>query len=78
MRFRRLLCVRKEIDQFQCCELLSNNSRFVGQLYIDKSLALHEPYLIFTTDLIITQKFTARAVYFLNIIILYKTFIDTP
>ena len=32
----RLLCVRIEIDQ-----LLSNISLFVGQLYADKSLALH-------------------------------------
>ena len=34
------------------CELLSNNSLFVGQLYDDKSLALHARDLIFfTTDL---------------------------
>ena len=34
------------------CELLSNNSLFVGQLYEDKSLALHTRDLIFiTTDL---------------------------
>ena len=33
------------------CELLSNNSLFVGQLYEDKSLALHPHDLIFfTTD----------------------------
>ena len=33
-------------------ELLSNNSLFVGQLYEDKSLALHVRDLIFyTTDL---------------------------
>ena len=32
-------------------ELLSNNSLFVGQLYEDKSLALHALDLIFTTDL---------------------------
>ena len=33
-------------------ELLSNNSLFVGQLYKDKSLALHAPDLIyFATDL---------------------------
>ena len=33
-------------------ELLSNNSLFVGQLYDDKSLALHARDLIFfTTDL---------------------------
>ena len=33
-------------------ELLSNNSLFVGQLYEDKSLALHTCDLIFfTTDL---------------------------
>ena len=32
-------------------ELLSNNSLFVGQLYEDKSLALHASDLIFTTDL---------------------------
>ena len=34
------------------CELLSNNSLFVGQLYEDKSLALRARDLIFsTTDL---------------------------
>ena len=34
------------------CELLCNNSLFVGQLYEDKSLALHARDLIFfTTDL---------------------------
>ena len=34
------------------CELLSNNSLFVGQLYEDKSFALHTHDLIFiTTDL---------------------------
>ena len=34
------------------CELLSNNSLFVGQLYEDKSFALHTRDLIFiTTDL---------------------------
>ena len=33
------------------CELLSNNSQFVCQLYEDKSLALHARDLIFTTDL---------------------------
>ena len=33
-------------------ELLSNNSLFIGQLYEDKSLALHARDLIFfTTDL---------------------------
>ena len=40
MCFRRLLCVRIEIDQLIVCELLSNNSLFVGQLYEDKSIAL--------------------------------------
>ena len=50
MCFRRLLCVRIEIDQLR--ELLSNNSLFVGQLYEDKSLALRARDLIFfTTDL---------------------------
>ena len=34
------------------CELLSNNSRFVGELYEDKLLALRAHDLIFfTTDL---------------------------
>ena len=34
------------------CELLSNISLFVGQLYADKSLALHaRDLLCFTTDL---------------------------
>ena len=33
------------------CELLCNNSLFVGQLYEDKSLALRARDLIFTTDL---------------------------
>ena len=46
-------------------EWLSNNSLFVGQLYEDKSLALHARGLIFTTDLQ-TQQFTARADLFLN------------
>ena len=32
-------------------ESLSKNSLFVGQLYEDKSLALHAHDLIFTTDL---------------------------
>ena len=51
MCFRRLLCVRIEIDQFSS-ELLSNSSLFVGQLYEDKSLALRARELIFfTTDL---------------------------
>ena len=51
MCFRRLLCVRIEIDQFSS-ELLSNSSLFVGQLYEDKSLALRARDLIFfTTDL---------------------------
>ena len=45
--FRRLLCVRIEIDQLLC-----NNSLFVGQLYEDKPLALGTRDLIFfTTDL---------------------------
>ena len=36
----------------QVCELLCNNSLFVGQLYEDKSLALRARDLIFfTTDL---------------------------
>ena len=51
MCFRRLLCVRIEIDQ-PVSELLSYNSQFVGQLYEEKSLALHARDLIFfTTDL---------------------------
>ena len=42
-------------------ELLNNNSRFVGQLLADKSLALRVRDLIsFTTDRP-TQQFTARA-----------------
>ena len=52
------------------CELLSNNSLFVSQLYEDKSLALRARDLIFfTIDLqavIITQQFTARADLFLK------------
>ena len=52
MCFRRLLCVRIEIDQNPVRELMSNNSLFVGQLYEDKSLALRARDLIFfTTDL---------------------------
>ena len=51
-------------------ELLSNNSLFVGQLYEDKSLALHSRDLIFfTTDLQtvnFTQLFTAGADLFLK------------
>ena len=47
MCFRGLLCVR-----IKMCELLSNNSLFVGQLYEDKSLVLRACDLIFfTTDL---------------------------
>ena len=48
------------------CELLSNNSLFVGQLYEDKSLTLCAKDLIFfTTDFQteITQQFTARLKY---------------
>ena len=53
MCFRRLLCVRIEIDQLHALrELLSNNSLFVGQLYEDKSLALRARDLIsFASDL---------------------------
>ena len=51
MCFRRLLCVRNEIDQAPVRELLSNNSMFEVQLYEDKSLALRARDLIFfTTD----------------------------
>ena len=46
MCFRRVSCVRIEIEQLLC-----NNSLFVGQLYEDKSLALRPRDLIFfTTD----------------------------
>ena len=51
------------------CELLSNNSLFVGQLYKDKSLALHARDLIFfTADLqaVNTQQFIATADLFLK------------
>ena len=41
-----LMCVRIEIDQL----LLSNDSLLVGQLYEDKSLALHACDLISTID----------------------------
>ena len=51
-------------------ELLNNNSLFVGQLYVDKSLALRARDLIFfTTDLqtvFITKQFTVRAYLFLK------------
>ena len=41
------------------CELLCSNSLFVGQLYEDKSLALHARDLIFfTTDLQIVNYYT--------------------
>ena len=53
------------------CELLSNNSLFIGLVYEDKSLALRACDLIFIpTDLqtvIIIQQFTARADLFLNL-----------
>ena len=46
-----IVCLNQNISAL-VCELLSNNSLFVGQLYIDKSLALHAIDLIFfTTDL---------------------------
>ena len=50
------------------CELLCNNSLFVGQLYEDKSLALHARDLIFfTTDLQTVNYYTtARADLFLK------------
>ena len=54
------------------CELLSNNSLFVSQLYEDKSLALGARDLIFfRTDQqrVIAQQFTARADLFLKYII---------
>ena len=55
------------------CELLSNNSLFVGQLYKDKS----QRDLIFTTDLqIIIQQFTARADLFLKQPIKYSVFVN--
>ena len=42
------------------CELLSNNSLFVGQLYEDKSLVLRAGDLIFfTTDLQTVNYYTA-------------------
>ena len=52
----------EEDEDFKCvfvkalvslvCELLSNNSLLVGQMYEDNSHALHIPYFIFfTTDL---------------------------
>ena len=52
MCFRRLLCVRIEIDQLQCVNFFVNNSLFVGQLCEDKSLALGaRDFIFFTTDL---------------------------
>ena len=48
------------------CELLSNNSLFVGQLYEDKSLALRTRDLIFFTTDLQTQQFTASANLFLK------------
>ena len=61
-------------------ELLSNNSLFVGQLYEDKSLALHARDLIFfTTDLQTVnyyQQFTAGADLFLKDNQLVDSFYD--
>ena len=64
MCFRRLVCVRIEIDQ-----LLSNNSLFVGQLYENKSLGLHIHDLIyFTTDLeTFLNNSLLELIFFLNI-----------
>ena len=48
----RLLCVRIEKRSALVRELLSNISLLVGQLYADKSLALHaRDLLCFITDL---------------------------
>ena len=51
-------------------DLLCNNSQFVGQLYEDKSLALHARDLIsFTTDLQTVNYYTKKSlpeqIYFL-------------
>ena len=47
-----LLCVSYRNRSTLVCELLSNISLFVGQLYADKSLALRaRDLLCFTTDL---------------------------
>ena len=52
MCFCHLLCFRIKKSSALVRELLNNNSLFVGQLYEDKSLALHTRDLIFfTTDL---------------------------
>ena len=68
----RLFCVRIEIDQLYCVNLLRNNSLFVGQLYEDKSLALRARDLIlFTTDLQTVNYYSTihaiELIYFLNI-----------
>ena len=68
--FHHLLCVRIEIDQIQCSELLSNNLLFVGQLWADKSLTLCTHDLT-SKQWIITQQVTARADLFLNDSIFY-------
>ena len=60
------------------CELLSNYSVFVCQLYEDKSLALHARDLIFFTTDLQTEKLLCNnslleLIYFLSIS-LYKLF----
>ena len=68
MCFRRLLCVRIEIDPVR--ELLSNNSLFVSQLYEDKSLVLRAHDLIFfTTDnsKLLLNNSLLELIYFLNV-----------
>ena len=52
-------------------DLLCNNSQFVGQLYVNKSLALRaRDFIFFTTDLQTVNyytKFTDRADFFLKL-----------
>ena len=61
MCFRRLLCVRIEIDQHH-----SNNPLFVRQLYEDKSLLLRTHDLIFLTTDLQTVNSLLELIYFLN------------
>ena len=61
MCFRRLLCVRIEIDQLLC-----NDSLLVGQLYDDKSLTLSARDLISITTNLLHSDSLLELIYFLG------------
>ena len=61
MYFRRLLCVRIEIESAQLRELRSNNSLFVDGLQEDNPLALRARDLIFFTPDLQTVNYCSTA-----------------